>query len=174
MKGTKTERNLWTAFAGESQARNKYTFYASQAKKDGFVDIAQQISAISDNEKEHSEIWFKLLHGGKMPSTEANLTDCIAGENSEWTDMYQRFAEEADAEGFTDIAKLFRGVADIERRHEEAFQTFLNQITQKRVFADSEETVWVCLNCGHVHVGKEPPMECPVCSHARSYFTRQK
>lgn len=170
LKGSKTEQNLLAAFAGESQARNKYTYYASQAKKDGFVEIAQIIESIANNEKEHAKIWFKLLHGGKVPSTADNLKDCAEGEHYEWTDMYRRFAEDARAEGFEHIAVLFERVAAIEKEHEQEFAALLQQVEQESVFHKKQETVWVCLNCGHIHIGEAAPAVCPVCTHPQAYF----
>ncbi len=170
LKGTKTEQNLMTAFAGESQARNKYTYYASQAKKDGFEQIAAIFTETADNEKEHAKIWFKLLHGGKVPGTVANLLDAAAGENYEWTDMYAGFAKTAREEGFDDIAALFEGVAAIEKEHEERYRKLAENIEKGIVFAREGEQVWQCRNCGHVHVGAEAPEVCPVCNHPKAHF----
>jgi rubrerythrin len=170
LKGTKTEKNLWTAFAGESQARNKYTYYASQAKKEGYVQIANFFEETANNEKEHAKIWFKLLHGGKIPDTATNLLDGVNGENYEWTDMYKNMAIEAREEGFEEIARLFEGVAAVEKEHEQRYQKLLNNLNEGKVFAREEVTVWKCNNCGHIHIGKEAPQVCPVCDHPRAYF----
>ncbi len=169
LKGTKTEANLMAAFAGESQARNKYTYYASKAKKDGFEQIASLFEETANQEKEHAKIWFKLLHDG-VGSTIDNLKDAAAGENDEWTEMYPRMAEEAKAEGFNDIAALFSLVAEVEKRHEERYKKLLANIEQGIVFSREGDTVWVCRNCGHVHVGKTAPDKCPVCNHPQAYF----
>lgn len=169
LKGTKTEKNLLEAFAGESQARNKYTYFASQARKDGYQQIAAIFEETAFNEKEHAKIWFKLLHDG-MPSTKENLKDAAAGENYEWTDMYATFAKEAKEEGFEDIAALFEGVAKIEKHHEERYLALLNRIETNTVFERENEQVWLCTNCGHIHVGTSAPEVCPVCDHAQKYF----
>lgn len=169
LKGTKTEKNLWTAFAGESQARNKYTYYASKAKKEGYVQIAELFEVTANNEKEHAKLWFKLLHGG-MPSTIENLKDAAAGENYEWTDMYATFAKEAREEGFEDIAKVMDGVAKIEKEHEERYRKLLANIENQEVFKKLEIQVWECGNCGHLHIGTEAPLTCPVCDHPQAYF----
>ena len=173
LKGSQTEKNLMTAFAGESQARNKYTYYASKAKKDGFEQIAAIFEETAGNEKEHAKIWFKLLHGGSIPSTEENLLDAANGENYEWTDMYAKFAEVAKEEGFDDIARLFKGVGKIEKEHEERYRKLLENVETKKVFKTEEETVWICRNCGHIHYGKEAPLVCPICAHPQSYFERK-
>ena len=170
LKGTKTEQNLKTAFAGESQARNKYTYYASQAKKDGYEQIAEVFTKTADNEKEHAKMWFKLLHDGTIPTTIDNLIDAAAGENEEWTSMYKKMAEEARAEGFDEIASKFEGVAKIEKSHEERYKKLAEVIKNKTVFQKSEKKAWICRNCGHIHVGNEPPKVCPVCNHPQSYF----
>ena len=170
IKGTKTEQNLMEAFAGESQARNKYSYYASKAKKDGYVQIAALFEETANNEKEHAKIWFKLLHDGAIPSTEVNLADAAAGENYEWTDMYDRMAKEADEEGFADIAALFRGVAKIEKEHEERYRKLLANIEGGLVFSRDEEMIWQCSNCGHIVIGKKAPELCPICKHPRDYF----
>lgn len=170
LKGTKTEQNLKTAFAGESQARNKYTYYASQAKKDGYEQIAEVFTKTADNEKEHAKMWFKLLHNGTIPTTIDNLIDAAAGENEEWTSMYKKMAEEARAEGFDEIALKFEGVAKIEKAHEERYKKLAEVIKNKTVFQKSEKKAWICRNCGHIHVGNEPPKVCPVCNHPQSYF----
>ena len=170
LKGTKTEANLQTAFAGESMARNKYTYYASKAKKDGYVQIAKLFEETANNEKEHAKIWFKLLHGGEMPDTPANLLDAAEGENYEWTDMYAGFAVEAREEGFTEIAILFEKVAAIEKMHEERYRKLLANVEGGLVFSRDEDMMWECSNCGHVVVGKKAPEICPVCKHPKSYF----
>ncbi|MCK4551366.1 MAG: rubrerythrin family protein [Tenericutes bacterium] len=173
LKGSKTEQNLWSAFAGESQARNKYTYYASAAKKEGFNEISDFFLETAGNEKEHAEIWFKLLHGGKVPSTDVNLKDGAAGEHYEWTEMYKEFAETAKEEGFKKIAFLFEKVAEIEKRHEERYLKLLARLEGDLVFnSDNNETIWICTNCGHIHVGKNAPKICPVCDHAQGYFRR--
>lgn len=169
LKGTKTEANLMTAFAGESQARNKYTYYASKAKKDGYVQIAKLFEETADNEKEHAKIWFKLLHDG-IGDTAANLADAAAGENYEWTDMYATFAKEAAEEGFDHIAFLFSEVAKIEKDHEERYRALLANVEGGLVFSRDGDKIWQCSNCGHIHVGKEAPELCPVCSHPKAYF----
>ena len=169
LKGTKTEANLMTAFAGESQARNKYTYYASKAKKDGYVQIAALFEETANNEKEHAKIWFKLLHDG-MPSTVENLKDAAEGENYEWTDLYAGFAKTAREEGFEEIAKLFEGVAAIEKEHEERYRKLLENIEGDLVFSKDGDVIWECRNCGHIVVGKRAPDVCPVCAHPQSYF----
>lgn len=168
LKGSKTEQNLMTAFAGESQARNKYTYFASKAKKDGYVQIAKIFEETANNEKEHAKIWFKLLDG--IGTTEENLKAAAEGENYEWTDMYKTFAEEARAEGFTKIAYLFEEVGKIEKEHEERYQKLLNNLTQGKVFEREEPQMWVCANCGHIHYGNKAPEKCPVCDHPMAYF----
>jgi len=170
LKGTKTQENLQSAFAGESQARNKYTYYASKAKKEGYEQIAQFFLESAENEKEHAKIWFKLLSGGDVPGTIANLKDAADGENEEWTAMYAEFAKTADEEGFADIAKLFRSVADIEKHHEERFRKLLANINDDTVFSKGQSVVWECMNCGHVHAGESAPNLCPVCAHPKAYF----
>ena len=170
LKGSKTEANLLAAFAGESQARNKYTYYASKAKKEGYEQIAAIFEETAGNEKEHAKIWFKELHNGSVPSTIENLKDAAAGENYEWTDMYATFAKEAKEEGFEDIAALFEGVAKIEKHHEERYLALLNRIESNTVFERENEQVWLCTNCGHIHVGTSAPEVCPVCDHAQKYF----
>jgi rubrerythrin len=169
LKGTKTEANLLTAFAGESQARNKYTYYASKAKKDGYEQIAALFLETANNEKEHAKIWFKLLHDG-MPDTPANLEDAAAGENYEWTDMYANFAKEAKEEGFDHIAYLFEAVGKIEKAHEERFRKLLANIEGGLVFSRDGDAIWECSNCGHIHIGKQAPEVCPVCEHPKAYF----
>ena len=170
LKGSKTEENLKTAFAGESQARNKYTYYASKAKKEGFVQIAALFEETAKNEQEHAKIWFKLLHDGAIPSTEENLLDAAEGENYEWTDMYYGFAKTAREEGFEDIAKLFDGVAAIEKEHEDRYRKLLANVKGNLVFSKDGDAVWQCSNCGHIVVGKKAPDVCPVCSHPQAYF----
>ncbi|NLS84958.1 MAG: rubrerythrin family protein [Ruminococcaceae bacterium] len=172
LKGSKTEQNLMTAFAGESQARNKYTYYASKARKEGYNQIGDIFEETANNEKEHAKIWFKLLHDG-MPDTDANLADAAAGENYEWTDMYAGFAKIAKEEGFTKIATLFEGVAKIEKHHEERYRDVLANLQDGKVFAREEEQVWVCSNCGHIHIVKHAPEKCPVCDHPQAYFMIQ-
>ena len=173
LKGTKTEKNLQEAFAGESQARNKYTYFASKAKKDGFVQIANIFEETAANEKEHAKIWFKLLHDG-IPSTVENLKDAAEGENYEWTDMYAGFAKEAREEGFEHIAMLFEKVGEIEKEHEERYRKLLANIKEEMVFEREEEVAWECLNCGHIHYGKKAPEVCPVCAHPKAYFMLQE
>ena len=170
LKGTKTEANLQTAFAGESQARNKYTYYAPKAKKDGYVQISKIFEETAANEKEHAEIWFKLLHNGQIPSTEENLLDAANGENYEWTDMYAGFAKTAREEGFEKIAVLFEMVGKIEKEHEERYRKLLSNVQNGLVFSRDGDMVWQCSNCGHIVIGKKAPEICPVCEHARSYF----
>lgn len=170
LKGSRTEANLMTAFAGESQARNKYTYYASKAKKDGYVQIAQIFEETANNEKEHAKIWFKLLHDGGIPSTIENLKDAAAGENYEWTEMYAEFAKVAKEEGFDHIASLFEMVAKIEKDHEERYKKLLANIEGGLVFSRDGDMMWICSNCGHVHFGKEAPELCPVCAHPKAYF----
>lgn len=169
LKGTKTEANLQAAFAGESQARNKYSFYASKAKKDGFVQIAALFEETANNEKEHAKMWFKLLHDG-IGSTAENLLDAAEGENYEWTDMYAGFAKDAREEGFDTIAELFEGVAAIEKEHEERYRKLLANIEDGVVFSKDGDTIWQCANCGHICVGKKAPEVCPVCAHPQAYF----
>ena len=170
LKGSKTEKNLQAAFAGESMARNKYTYYASKAKKDGFVQIADIFEETASNEKEHAKIWFKLLHDGEVPATAVNLADAADGEKYEWTDMYATFAKEAREEGFTRIANLFEMVGKIEKEHEERYRRLLDNVNGELVFSRDSDVVWVCSNCGHIHVGKKAPLKCPVCDHPQSYF----
>ncbi|SFR83497.1 rubrerythrin [Anaeromicropila populeti] len=170
LKGTKTEANLMAAFAGESQARNKYTYYASKAKKDGYVQIAALFEETAANEKEHAKIWFKLLHGGSIPDTIANLKDAADGENYEWTDMYASFAKVAREEGFEDIAALFEGVAKIEKEHEERYRKLLASVEGGYVFSKDNDVMWQCSNCGHIEFGKQAPDVCPVCAHPKAYF----
>ena len=169
LKGTKTEANLQTAFAGESQARNKYTYFASKAKKDGYEQIAKIFLETAENEKEHAKLWFKLLNGG-IGSTAENLEAAAEGENFEWTDMYATFAKEAREEGFEAIAKLFDGVAAIEKTHEERYRKLLANVKEGLVFSKDGDMVWECANCGHLHFGKKAPEVCPVCAHPQAYF----
>lgn len=169
LKGTKTEANLMAAFAGESQARNKYTYYASRAKKDGYEQIAALFLETANNEKEHAKMWFKLLHDG-IGDTAANLADAAAGENYEWTDMYATFAKEAKEEGFDHIAFLFEKVAEIEKEHEKRYLALLKNVKEKLVFSRDEECIWQCSNCGHIVIGKKAPEICPVCAHPKAYF----
>ncbi|MBO4991997.1 MAG: rubrerythrin family protein [Firmicutes bacterium] len=170
LKGSKTEANLMAAFAGESQARNKYTYYASKAKKDGYVQIAELFEETANNEKEHAKMWFKELHGGAIPGTEANLLDAAEGENYEWTDMYATMAKEAREEGFDRIAMLFEKVAAIEKTHEERYRKLLANIEGGLVFSRDGDMIWECGNCGHIHVGPKAPQICPVCAHPQAYF----
>ena len=169
LKGTKTEKNLQAAFAGESQARNKYTYYASQAKKEGFEQIAAIFTETANNEKEHAKMWFKLLNGG-IGKTVDNLKDAAAGENYEWTDMYATFAKEAREEGFDHIADLFEMVGAIEKEHEERYRRLLKNVEDKLVFSRDGDCVWQCSNCGHIVVGRQAPEVCPVCAHPKAYF----
>lgn len=169
LKGTKTEANLMAAFAGESQARNKYSYYASKAKKDGYVQIAAIFEETAANEKEHAKMWFKLLNGG-IGSTIDNLKDAAEGENYEWTDMYATFAKEAREEGFNEIADLFEGVAAIEKEHEERYRKLLANIEGDLVFSRDGDVIWQCANCGHIVIGKKAPEKCPVCAHPQAYF----
>lgn len=170
LKGTQTEQNLMAAFAGESQAAIKYSYYASQAKKDGYVQVSNFFEKTAANEKEHAKLWFKALHGGKVPTTTTNLEDAANGENYEWTDMYAGFAKTAKEEGFPELAEAMEGVAAIEKHHEDRYRKLLANINGKVVFAKGDVVVWECLNCGHLHVGKTAPEICPVCDHAQSYF----
>ena len=168
--GTQTEKNLEAAFAGESQARNKYTYYASRAKKDGYEQIAALFLKTADNEKEHAKMWFKELHDGAVPDTVTNLNDAADGENYEWTDMYEGFAKTAEEEGFKDLAAKFRMVSEIEKHHEERYRALLKNVETQEVFQKSEVKVWECRNCGHIVVGTKAPQLCPVCAHPQSYF----
>lgn len=170
LKGTKTEQNLMEAFAGESQARNKYTYYASQAKKDGYVHIAKIFEETANNEKEHAKLWFKYLHGGAVPDTAANLLDAALGEYGEWTDMYARMAKEAREEGFLEIAIKFEMVAKIEKAHEERYRKLLANVEGDLVFTKDGDAIWECSNCGHIVIGKKAPEMCPVCNHPKAYF----
>ena len=170
LKGTKTEKNLQEAFAGESMARNKYTYFASKAKKDGYVQIAAIFEETAANENEHAKMWYKLLNGGKVSDTVKNLEDAASGENFEWTDMYARMAQEAREEGFDEIAEKFEGVAAIEKEHEERYRKLLKNINDKKVFSKDGDVIWQCANCGHIVIGKQAPEICPVCDHPQSYF----
>ena len=170
LKGTKTEANLWEAFSGESQARNKYSYYASQAKKDGYNQIAAIFEETAANEKEHAKLWFKLLHDGKVPDTLTNLNDAASGENYEWTDMYDRMAKEAAEEGFVEIAAMFKGVAAVEKEHEERYKKLIANVEGGLVFSREGDTLWQCMNCGHIVIGKKAPEMCPVCAHPQAYF----
>ena len=172
LKGTKTEQNLCTAFAGESQARNKYTYFASVAKKEGYEQIAEIFTKTAENEKEHAKMWFKAL--GELGSTAENLLHAAEGENHEWTDMYDTFAKEAEEEGFSELACKFRAVAAIEKAHEERYRALLSNVELQKVFEKSEETMWECRNCGHLVIGKKAPAVCPVCAHPQSYFEVRK
>ena len=170
LKGSKTEKNLWEAFAGESQARNKYTYFASKAKKEGFEQIAEFFTESAENEKEHAKIWFKLLSGGEIAGTAENLAAAAKGENGEWTEMYKRMAKEAKAEGFADIAFLFEKIGEIEKHHEERFLKLLENMKKAQVFARKDKQTWACRNCGFELEGKDAPKQCPVCSHPQAYF----
>ena len=170
--GTKTEKNLWAAFAGESQARNKYTYFASVAKKEGFEQIAAIFEETANNEKEHAKLWFKALGG--LSTTAANLLAAAEGENYEWTDMYDTFAKEAEEEGFIALARQFKAVAAIEKAHEERYRKLLSNVEMQQVFEKSEETMWECRNCGHLVIGKKAPAACPVCAHPQSFFEVRK
>jgi len=170
LKGSKTEQNLMTAFAGESQARNKYTYFASKAKKDGYEQIAAIFEETANNEKEHAKMWYKELKGGEIPSTIENLNEAADGENYEWTDMYAEFAKVAEEEGFKDIAQKFRAVGEIEKHHEERYRKLLKNIEDEVVFSKDEDCIWICRNCGHIVIGKKAPKVCPVCAHPQSYF----
>ena len=170
LKGSRTEANLLAAFAGESQARNKYTYYASKARKEGYVQIAEIFEETANNEKEHAKLWFKLLHGDDIPSTADNLVDAANGEHYEWTDMYATFAKEAHEEGFEKIAFLFEGVAKIEKEHEERYRKLLAKVENNTVFISDDVVIWQCGNCGHIVVGKKAPELCPVCAHPKAYF----
>ena len=174
LKGSKTEQNLMTAFAGESQARNKYTYYASKARKDGYEQIAAIFEETAENEKEHAKMWFKELHGGSIPDTKQNLEDAAEGENYEWTDMYQEFAKTAREEGFTRLAFLFEGVAANEKEHEERYRKLLKNVEEGLVFSRDGDKIWQCRNCGHIVIGKEAPKVCPICSHPQSFFEIKK
>ena len=170
LKGSKTEQNLMTAFAGESQARNKYTYYASKARKDGYEQIAAIFEETANNEKEHAKLWFKQLHGGEIPDTMQNLEDAAAGENYEWTEMYKEFAEVARQEGFDRMAYLFESVGKIEAEHEKRYLTLLKNVKDDKVFHKDGDKIWICRNCGHVYVGKDALDVCPVCNHKQSFM----
>lgn len=170
LKGTKTEKNLLEAFAGESMARNKYTYFASKAKKDGYVQIAAIFEETAANEKEHAKLWYKYLNGGSVKDTEHNLEDAANGENYEWTDMYERMAQEAREEGFDEIAERFAKVAEVEKKHEERYRKLLKNVKEKKVFSKDGDAIWQCINCGHIVIGKSAPEKCPVCDHAQAYF----
>ncbi len=170
LKGTRTEKNLMEAFAGESQARNKYTYYASKARKDGYEQIARIFEETANNEKEHAKLWFKHLHGGAVPGTQENLLDAAQGENYEWTDMYDRMAKEAREEGFDEIAEQFEMVGRIEKSHEDRYRKLLSNVQEGIVFSRDGDMIWECGNCGHIVVGKKAPEVCPVCHHPQSYF----
>ena len=172
-KGSRTEANLMAAFAGESQARNKYTFYAAKAKKEGYEQIASIFEETANNEKEHAKLWFKYLKGGAIGATTENLKDAAAGENYEWTEMYKGFAEVAEQEGFTEIANTMRLIAEVEKSHEERYRKLIQNLEKNIVFKADEETVWVCRNCGYIYIGKEAPEVCPACKHPQSYFERK-
>ena len=174
LKGTKTEQNLMTAFAGESQARNKYTYFASKAKKEGYEQIAAIFEETAGNEKEHAKMWFKLLQGGEIKSTKENLLQAAEGENYEWTDMYDEFAKVAKEEGFDHIAFLFEEVGKIEKNHEERYRKLLSNLENGKVFVKEEPKMWICRNCGHVHYGDKAPEICPVCNHPQAYFQELK
>ncbi len=173
LKGSKTEANLMAAFAGESQARNKYTYFASKAKKDGYEQIAAIFEETANNEKEHAKIWYKLLNGGEVSDTKENLKMAAEGENYEWTEMYDEFAKVAKEEGFDHIAYLFSEVAKIEKEHEERYKKLLKNIEDEVVFSSEEDCIWICRNCGHVVIGKKAPKVCPVCQHKESFFERK-
>ena len=173
LEGTKTLENLKTAFAGESQARNKYSYYASKAKKDGFEQIAAIFEETANNEKEHAKMWFKLINGGSISDTLDNLYDAANGENYEWTEMYDEFAKVAEEEGFNHIAFLFKEVAKIEKEHEERYKKLIKNIEEGVVFTNDGDTIWICRNCGHVHIGQKAPEVCPVCAHPKAYFERK-
>ncbi len=173
LKGSKTEQNLMSAFAGESQARNKYTFFASQARKEGYEQIASIFEETANNEKEHAKLWFKELNGGSVPSTLDNLNDAANGENYEYTTMYSDFAKEACEEGFDRIANLFERVGEIEKEHENRYRKLIDNIEKELVFSSEGDTIWICRNCGHVVIGKKAPLVCPVCAHKQSFFERK-
>ena len=173
LKGSKTEQNLMSAFAGESQARNKYTYFASQARKEGYEQIASIFEETANNEKEHAKMWFKELNGGSVPSTLDNLNDAANGENYEYTTMYSNFAKEAREEGFDRIADLFERVGEIEKEHENRYRKLIDNIEKELVFSSEGDTIWICRNCGHVVIGKKAPLVCPVCAHKQSFFERK-
>jgi rubrerythrin len=171
LKGTKTEKNLWEAFAGESQARNKYDYYVSKAKKDGYEEIASIFEETANNEKEHAKIWFKLLNDGAIRDTYSNLIDAAAGEKGEYTEMYTRMAKDAKEEGFADLAKIFEGVAKIEHEHEKRYLAFAKDLKDGKIFKSETIVTWKCGNCGHLHIGTSAPVDCPVCDHPQAYFS---
>ncbi len=173
LKGTKTYENLKTAFAGESEARNKYTYFASKAKKDGYEQIASLFLETAENEKEHAKIWYKYLNGGDVSDTITNLKYAIEGENYEWTNMYDEFSKTAEEEGFAELARLFKAVGEIEKHHEERYKKLLKNIEDEVVFSSDGDTIWICRNCGHIVVGAKAPEVCPVCKHPKSYFERK-
>ena len=173
LKGSKTEQNLMSAFAGESQARNKYTYFASQARKEGYEQIASIFEETANNEKEHAKLWFKELNGGSVPSTLDNLNDAANGENYEYTTMYSDFAKEAREEGFDRIADLFERVGEMEKEHENRYRKLIDNIEKELVFSGEGDTIWICRNCGHVVIGKKAPLVCPVCAHKQSFFERK-
>lgn len=173
LKGSKTEQNLMSAFAGESQARNKYTYFASQARKEGYEQIASIFEETANNEKEHAKLWFKELNGGSVPSTLDNLNDAANGENYEYTTMYSDFAKEAREEGFDRIADLFERVGEIEKEHENRYRKLIDNIENELVFSGEGDTIWICRNCGHVVIGKKAPLVCPVCAHKQSFFEKK-
>ncbi len=170
IKGTKTEKNLMDALTGESLAHTKYLYYSKKAKEDGYEQISDIFEETAHNEREHAKIWFKLLHNNQIPPTKDNLSDAAGGEHYEWTEMYKQFAQDARDEGFTDIARLFDGVAAIEKTHEERYQALLQNVEQNKVFKRDQKQYWICQNCGHVHEATEAPMKCPVCSYPQAYF----
>ncbi len=170
LKGTKTEKNLLEAFAGESQARNKYTFYASKAKKEGYEQISAIFEETANNEKEHAKLWFKALHDGTVPNTLVNLLDAASGEHGEWTEMYERMSREAKEEGFDELAYKFKAVGEIEKRHEERYRKLAELVREGKVFNKTDKKVWICRNCGHIYVGEKAPEVCPVCNHPQAYF----
>ncbi|MDR0957817.1 MAG: rubrerythrin family protein [Clostridiales bacterium] len=174
LKGSRTEANLFAAFSGESMARNKYTYYSSQAKKEGLNQISEIFQETADNEKEHAKLWFKFLHDGNVPDTKANLADAADGEKYEWEKMYSEFAAQAREEGFDRIAFLFEEVGKIEKTHEQRYRKLLDNIENDKVFSRQEDSVWVCQNCGHIHYGQSAPEICPVCSHPKAYFALQR
>lgn len=172
-KGSRTEKNLEAAFSGESKARNKYTYYASKAKKEGYEQIAAIFEETANNEKEHAKLWFKLLHDGSVPDTMTNLIDAAAGEHYEWTEMYKEFADTAEKEGFTSIAATMRMIGSVEKSHEERYRKLLDNLKKDVVFKCDEDTVWVCRNCGYIYVGREAPKVCPACKHPQAFFERR-
>ena len=173
LKGSKTEQNLMAAFNGESQARNKYTFYAKKAQKDGYEQIARIFTETADNERAHAELWYIILNGGDISGTQANLANAADNENYEWTDMYARFAQTAEKEGFSQIAGLFRLVGEIEKQHEERYRKLLKNVNDNTVFSKDTDTIWICANCGHVYMGKEAPKLCPVCKKPQAFFSEK-